>query len=155
MEKDSGTWSCSNCGTWSYFDKWMVETVEDQVPLDYEQEVQDPRHCGRVRCCHALLDSRSDPDLVKLCNLFCQNLFEQSPKFIPWEHEIPGWFKVCRDWEIFNYIKSMCREGRNKNVYKFLIVVKFGLFMDGNDHEDFSDDDESDLEVESEEVSAS
>ncbi|KAK8680378.1 hypothetical protein V6N13_109324 [Hibiscus sabdariffa] len=109
------------------------------------------RYWGRFRYFHALLDSRNDPDLVKLCNQFCQKLFEQPPKFTPWEHEIPGWFKICRDWEIFNYIESMCREARNKNVYKFLIVVKFGLFREGNHHHDFSDDVESDLEVESEE----
>ncbi|KAK8583938.1 hypothetical protein V6N13_109326 [Hibiscus sabdariffa] len=102
MERDSGTWSCSNCRTWFCLDKWIVEPVEDQVPLDYEEKVYNPRHWGRFRYYHALFDSRNDPDPVKLCNLFCQKLFEQLAKFTPWEHEIPGWFKVCCDWEIFN-----------------------------------------------------
>ncbi|KAL4325142.1 hypothetical protein GQ457_11G027820 [Hibiscus cannabinus] len=149
MREDSCTWSCSNCEVWFRFDKWMKEPVEDQVPLDYEQQVQVHRHCGRIRYCHALLDIRNDPDLVKVSNIFCQNLFENSHKFSPWKHEIPGWFKVCREWEIFNYIEFICRMGRIMNINKFLIVVKFGMFMEGNALVDFSDDDDdSDLEME-------
>ncbi|KAK8583942.1 hypothetical protein V6N13_109332 [Hibiscus sabdariffa] len=129
----------------------MVEPAEDQVLQDYEQEVHDPRHCGRVRCCHALLDSRCDPIRSNSAICFVKTCLSSPLSSPHGEHKIPGWFKVCRDWEIFNYIESKCREGRNKNVYKFLIVVKFGLFMDGNDHDDFSDGDESDLEVELEE----
>ncbi|GMI76748.1 hypothetical protein HRI_001344100 [Hibiscus trionum] len=151
MEKDSGSWSCSNYGTWYCFDKWMVELVEDQIPQDYEEEIHDPRHCGRVRYCHALLDRRNNPDSIELCNLFCRNLFEQCLKFTPWEHEVPEWYKVCRHSEILNYIESMCREEHNMNVNKFLVVVKFGVFTRDNDHGCY-DDDDSEIEEEEDEI---
>ncbi|KAK8680376.1 hypothetical protein V6N13_109322 [Hibiscus sabdariffa] len=125
-----------------YFDKSMCEHTQDDIPHDYEEEVHDPRVCGRFRYCHALLDRRNNTDFTELCNMFRDKLFEESIRFAPWEHEVHGEFKVNRGSEIFNLIDSTCRAEFNKDIDKYLIIVKFGVFRvhDDSYHDDFNDD---------------
>ncbi|KAL4325152.1 hypothetical protein GQ457_11G027860 [Hibiscus cannabinus] len=141
MQSGSGSWYV-DYGTWYYFDKSMSEHTERDIPQDYEEEVHDPRFCGRLRYCHASLDRRNNPDFTELCNTFRDKLFEESIRFVPWEHEVHGEFKANRGSEIFNFIDSTCRAETNKDINKFLIIVKFGVFMMHNDsyHDDSSDD---------------
>ncbi|MBA0732174.1 hypothetical protein Gogos_016281 [Gossypium gossypioides] len=147
MERDSGSWY-SNFGTWYYFDIGMTELTQHQIPQDYEEYVDSAGRCGRFRYCHALLDRHDNPDSTKLCHLLCKSLFEQCSKFTPWEHEIHEGFKGFRESEIFNYLESICRDERNKNINKFLIVVKFGVFTRSNNALDYDDYDYYDIDEE-------
>lgn len=144
MERDSGSWY-SNNGNWYYFDIWMTEHTQHQIPQDYEEYVDSVGRCGRLRYCHVLLDRHDNPDSAKLCHLLYENMYEECSKFTPWEHEIQEGFKVFRGLEIFNYLESICREERNKNINKFLIVVKFGVFT-RNDSFVYDDDDDDDYD---------
>ncbi|KAK8583935.1 hypothetical protein V6N13_109323 [Hibiscus sabdariffa] len=141
MQSDSGSWYIDS-GTLYYFHKFMVEFTQDDIPQDYEEEVHDPRLCGRFRYCHALFDRRNDADPIVLCNMFRDKLFGESTRFTQWEHEVPEQFKVNRGSEIFNYIDSVSRAEINKNIDKFLIIVKFGVFKVHTDsyRDDFGDD---------------
>ncbi|KAK8499926.1 hypothetical protein V6N12_042761 [Hibiscus sabdariffa] len=141
MQRDSGSWYADH-GTWYYFHKWMVELTQDHLPQDYEEQVHDPRLCGRLRYCHALLDCYNESDTIKLCNMLNENLFEESSEFAPWEHEVSEQFKVNRNREIFNYIESMRRDEGYKNINKFLIVVKFGVFGINYNSDDSENDEE-------------
>ncbi|KAE8688967.1 mitogen-activated protein kinase kinase kinase [Hibiscus syriacus] len=134
MQRDSGSWYADD-GTWYYFDIWTSVRMQEQTPQDYEHEVHTPQLYGRYRYCHAFLDRHNDSDPSKICNMFHRNLFDESIKFTPWEHEIPKEFKVDSDSEIFNHIDSMCRAEHNKNVDKSLIVAAFGVFMTNHDSE--------------------
>ncbi|KAK8586425.1 hypothetical protein V6N13_010018 [Hibiscus sabdariffa] len=140
MQTDSGSWY-ADFRTWYYFHKSMVELTQDDIPQDYEEEAHDPRLCGRFRYCHALLDRRNDVDPNILCNMFCDKLFGESTRFLQWEHEVPEQFKVNRGSEIFNYIDSVSRAEINKDIDKFLITVKFGVFK--VDIDNYRDDDEN------------
>ncbi|KAK8617115.1 hypothetical protein V6N13_117082 [Hibiscus sabdariffa] len=141
MPSDSGSWY-ANHGTWYYFHKWMAQLTQDQLPQDYEEQVHDPRLCGRLRYCHALLDRCNNSDTIKLCNMLNENLFEESSGFTPWEHEVHEGFKVNRNCEIFNYIESIRRDERYKNIDKLLIVVKFGVFATNYNRDDSEIDEE-------------
>ncbi|KAK8547940.1 hypothetical protein V6N13_123363 [Hibiscus sabdariffa] len=141
MQRDSGSWYADH-GTWYYFHKWMVELTQNHLPQDYEEQVHDPRLCGRLRYCHALLDCYNESDTIKLCNMLNENLFEESSEFAPWEHEVSEQFKVNRNREIFNYIESMRRDEGYKNINKFLIVVKFGVFGINYNSDDSENDEE-------------
>ncbi|KAE8683629.1 hypothetical protein F3Y22_tig00111197pilonHSYRG00006 [Hibiscus syriacus] len=71
-----------------------------------------------------------------------QKLFEDSVNFAPCEQEILEDFNVDTDSKIFNYIDSMNRANRNKNVDKLLIIAAFGAFKTNrdSDREYYSDD---------------
>ncbi|XP_039017184.1 uncharacterized protein LOC120148058 [Hibiscus syriacus] len=119
----------------------MGELTQYQIPQDYEEEAHDPQLCGRFRYCHALLDRHNDPDRSKIYNTFHQNLFDESINS-PVECEISEEFKVNRRSEILNYIDSTYRAERNKNIDKFLIIVKFGVFkINYHTYHDYSSDD--------------
>ncbi|KAE8688966.1 hypothetical protein F3Y22_tig00110946pilonHSYRG00104 [Hibiscus syriacus] len=148
MQRDSGSWY-ADYGTWYCVDKWMGELTRDQIPQDYEEEVHISQFCGRFRYCHALLEHHNDLDTSKIYNIFYKNLFEESTTFTPWENEIPEDFKINRDSEIFNYIDSTYRAKCNKNIDKFLIIVKFGVFkMNYDTYHDYSSDDDGEIDEE-------
>ncbi|KAK8489577.1 hypothetical protein V6N13_123362 [Hibiscus sabdariffa] len=69
MQSDSGSWYVDH-GMWYYFDKWMAELTQDQLPQDYEEQVHYPRLFGRFRYCHALLDRYNDSDTIQESLIF-------------------------------------------------------------------------------------
>ncbi|KAL4326235.1 hypothetical protein GQ457_11G027830 [Hibiscus cannabinus] len=133
MESGSGSWY-AYYETWYYFHKSMSEHTQDDTPEDYEEEVQDPRVSHRFRYCHVLLDHRKNLDFTELC--------------------IPEEFKLNRGSKIFNFIDSTFKDEINKDVNKFLIIIKFREFRIHDDsyvgkfyYDYFNDDNEIDVET--------
>ncbi|KAE8721532.1 T24P13.18 [Hibiscus syriacus] len=151
MQTNPDSWYADDrTSNWYFFDISTGDLTQDPIPQDYEEEAHNPHLCGRFRYCHALIERRNDLDRGKICDMFYRNLFEESVKFAPWEHGISEEFKDNRRSDILNYIDRTLRAERNVNVDKFLITVKFGVFVTNLDlnHDYYSAEGDIDEEIE-------
>ncbi|XWS15159.1 hypothetical protein CRYUN_Cryun35bG0070400 [Craigia yunnanensis] len=117
----------------------------DQIPDDYESEVDDPYLQAQYRCCHALID-RYQRDNLKLIEIFNQNLFRELSYLPSGGQQIPESLKYQCLHDILEFTDSILSDECSVNQSKFLIAVTFGVIR-YNDEAEEDADGETTMEV--------
>ncbi|XVE54616.1 hypothetical protein DITRI_Ditri03aG0096200 [Diplodiscus trichospermus] len=127
------------------------ELEDDQLPNDYEEEVEQASSRGRIRCCYGLID-RQQPDSLKLAELLEQKLFQQPSSYT----QVPEQLKQACKHSILEFIETAFNYESTMSGSKFLIIVQFGVFTrtrsngvddDGEVEDDIDEGEELLLEV--------